>query len=124
MERPILAYITADRGSVAVINTAKVMAEQLGKELLVVTAQPIKMNAAVRSETVKRLKSISEECDVDITVRYGDSAAQSMTAHANGAYPLHIFIGEDNPHLSEFLSLYKGSPVSTVSGRVVFTVMQ
>lgn len=122
MDRPILACITAQPSCEGVINAAKLMAEQLETELIVVTAQPLHTTAAERSKTVKTLKKFSDICGVDIIVRYGDSAAQSIAAEAASREPIHIFIGEDNGFLSEFLSLYSASPVSTVSKEIVFTV--
>ena len=122
MDRPILACITAQPSCENVINTAKLMAERLETELIVVTAQPLKADAEERSQAVKELKRLSEICDVDIVVRYGDNTAQSIAAHAAKCNPLHIFIGEDNGFLSKFLSLYREAPVSTVQKEIVFTV--
>ena len=120
--RPILACITAQHHCIGIVTAAKNMAQQLETELVVVTAQPLKTDAENRAKSVKCLKEISDECDVDIVVRYSDNPAASIAAQAVETEPMHIFIGEDNGFLHKFRSLYGFAPISVVANRVVCTI--
>lgn len=122
MNKPILALITAQPHCVNIIEAAKLMAQGLNRKLCVVTVLPRRELAADRAEKLKTLKAISEISDVDIIIRYSDNPPASAATQAFESEPLHIFMGEDNGFLSEFLSFYNGAPVSVVSKKIIFTV--
>ena len=83
---------------------------------------PIKDNAESRALSLKCLKKISEECNVKITIIYGDNAPRCLAKEAVEKNPLHIFIGEDSGFLKEFRRLYHCSPISMVTSGVVCTI--
>ncbi len=121
-DRPVLACITAQPHCTGIVNAAKRLAEQLECELVVVTVQPQKADAESRAESVKCLKKISNECDVDIIIRYSDNPAASIATQAAECDPVHIFMGEDNGFLCEFSKLYGVAPISIVADNVLFTI--
>ncbi len=120
--KPILACITAQQHCTGIIKAAKHMAQQLETELVVVTVQPLKMDAENRAKSVKLLKEISDECGVDIVIRYSDNPSASIAAQAVETEPIHIFIGEDNGFLNKLRSLYGFAPISIVANRVICTI--
>lgn len=124
MKRHILACITPQLHCKNIISAAQLMAQGLGATLCVVTVLPIKEKAKARAEKLKTLKSISDECKVDIMIRYSDNPEVSIAAQAKQIKPLHVFMGEDNGFLTKFLSHYNQAPVSIVSKQVIFTVPQ
>lgn len=120
--KSIMACITAQTHCVEIVNSALKLSKQLEVPLSVLTVLPIKDNAESRALSLKCLKKISEECNVKITIIYGDNPPRCLAKEAAEKNPLHIFIGEDSGFLKEFRRLYHCSPISMVTSGVVCTI--
>ena len=120
----IIACITAQDSCLSIIESAIDMADNIGAELEVVTAQPKNMEADSRAEDMKCLDRLSKKTGHEITVIYSDNPLISLVNYTKKKKPIHIFTGQQDEK-SDFvirLSVLTGAPITMSANGLVCTV--
>lgn len=120
----VVCCITAQTSCISILEKGKEMAVRLGCGVKAVSVQPVKQDAARRSQDMKILHSLSQQSGIEISIIYSDNPLLALAEYAEDNLPIHIFTGKQGDKSSFVMTLAEKCklPVSMVAGETVFTV--
>ncbi len=123
-KRPVLVCVTAQSSCEVLIYKGRLIAEELGCPLEVVSVQSIDMTADDRASALDTLYSISKKSSADIVVYYNDNPAETVALHARRSRAIHILTGlpadTKGGFIKELERLLPGVPITSVDENYVF----
>lgn len=113
--RKIFALITAQESCKRIIKIAREQARLLSSEVEVITVQPLKAEAKIRSRDMICLTKIAKETDSEIRIIYSDNPLNAIISEAEKNNPCHIFVGQGGEHSCFINRLRLSIPVPPIS---------